>query len=401
MTGRATRSVALLGATGSIGTSARSVVRAHPDRFRIVSMAAGRNLDAFLPAIAEHRPLVVSVAEKGDADRLRQEFPGLRVGWGEQGLVDVATLPEADVVLGGVVGSAGLRPAWEAARLGKDLALANKEALVVAGELVMAAARDSGASVIPVDSEHCALHQALRAGTAGEVDRLVLTASGGPFRSRPLETFPSITLADALAHPTWKMGQKITIDSATMMNKGLEVIEARWLFDVPGSRIGVVIHPQSIVHSMVEYVDGSVIAQMSPNDMRFPILYALTWPERIPAFLPRLDVTALGRLEFFPVEEARFPALRLAYAALEQGGTAPAALNAANEEAVAAFLAQRIPYSAIVDTVARVLDRHRSARLESIAQALDVDAWARREATEVIAAAAASPSPATASRGEA
>ncbi len=401
MTSRAPRSIALLGATGSIGTSARSVVRSYPDRFRIVSMAAGRNLDALLPAIAEHRPLVVSVSGKEDADRLRVEFPGLRVGWGEQGLVDVATIPEADVVLGGVVGSAGLRPAWEAARFGKDLALANKEALVVAGELVMAAARSSGASVIPVDSEHCALHQALRAGEAKEVDRLILTASGGPFRSRPLETFPSITLKDALAHPTWKMGQKITIDSATMMNKGLEVIEARWLFDISGPRIGVVIHPQSIVHSMVEFVDGSVIAQMSPNDMRFPILYALTWPERIPTILPRLDVNALGRLEFFPVEDERFPALRLAYAALEQGGTAPAALNAANEEAVAAFLAERIPYSAIVEIVARVLGEHHAVRLESISQALEVDAWARRRAANIIAAARSSSSSATATPSKA
>ena len=396
MTGRRQRSIALLGATGSIGTSARSVVRSHPDRFRIVSMAAGKNLDLLLPAIAEHRPLAVSVAAKEDADRVRLEFPGVRVGWGEQGLVDVATLPEADVVLGGVMGAAGLRSAWEAARLGKDLALANKEALVVAGELVMAAARASGAQVIPVDSEHCALHQALRAGEAREVDRLVLTASGGPFRQRPLGTFASITLADALAHPTWKMGQKITIDSATMMNKGLEVIEARWLFDVPGARIGVAIHPQSIVHSMVEYVDGSVIAQMSPNDMRFPILYALTWPERIPTVLPKLDVTALGPLEFFPVEEGRFPALDLAYAALEKGGTAPAALNAANEEAVSAFLAQRIPYPAIVETVARVLDEHRAVRLESIPHALEVDSRARRRAAEIIAALASSPSHATA-----
>ena len=383
---RPVRSIALLGATGSIGGSARSVVRSYPERFRIVSMAAGRNLEALFGAIAEHRPLVVSVAAREDAERVRQEFPGLRVGWGDQGLVDVATLPEADVVLGGVVGSAGLRSAWEAARLGKDLALANKEALVVAGELVMSAARASGAHVIPVDSEHCALHQALRAGEAREVDRLVLTASGGPFRSRPLDTFSSITLADALAHPTWKMGQKITIDSATMMNKGLEVIEARWLFDVPGERIGVAIHPQSIVHSMVEYVDGSVIAQMSPNDMRFPILYALTWPERIPTVLPKLDVTALGRLEFFPVEPGRFPALGLAYAALKRGGTAPAVLNAANEEAVSAFLSERIPYAAIVETVARVLDEHRPAPLESISQALEVDGWARRRAADLIAA---------------
>jgi 1-deoxy-D-xylulose-5-phosphate reductoisomerase len=379
------RAIALLGATGSIGTSAMSVVKAHPGRFRIVSMAAGRNLDVLLPAIAEHRPRVVSVADRADADRVRREFPGVSVGFGEQGLVDVATVPEADVVLGGVVGSVGLRPAYEAARLGKDLALANKEALVVAGGLVMGAARASGAAVIPVDSEHCALHQALRAGSAGEVERLVLTASGGPFRSRPLATFGAITVEDALAHPTWKMGQKISIDSATMMNKGLEVIEARWLFDVPGSRIAVVIHPQSIVHSMVEYVDGSVIAQMSPNDMRFPILYALTWPERIAANLPRLDVTALGRLEFERLEDERYPALALAYSALEAGGTAPVALNAANEAAVAAFLDRRISYQGIVGCVAGVLERHSATRLESIAQALEVDAWARREAAGILA----------------
>ena len=383
------RSIALLGATGSIGASALSVAESYPERFRIVSMAAGRNLDLLLPAIAAHRPEVVSVAGREDAERVRREFPGVRVGWGEQGLVDVATFEAADVVLGGIVGSVGLRPAFEAARLGKDLALANKEALVVAGDLVMAAARASGASVIPVDSEHCALHQALRAGSAEEVERLVLTASGGPFRTRTLETFAAITVADALAHPTWKMGPKITIDSATMMNKGLEVIEARWLFDVEGPRIDVVIHPQSIVHSMVAYVDGSVIAQISPNDMRFPILYALTWPERVPTVLPKLDPTRLGRLEFFPLEEARYPAVRLAYDALAAGGTAPAVLNAANEVAVAAFLGGAIPYLAIVDVVRRVLDRHRPAPLGSIDEALAADAWARREAESLLPRTAA------------
>ncbi len=384
------RNIALLGATGSIGRSARSVVASSPERFRIVSMAAGRNIDVLLPAMAAHRPLIVSVLNAEVAERVRLEFPGLPVGWGEQGLVDVATFPEADVVLGGVVGSAGLKPAFEAVRAGKDLALANKEALVVAGGLVMEAARASGAAVIPVDSEHCALHQALRAGTAAEVERLVLTASGGPFRSRPLETFGAVSVDDALAHPTWKMGPKITVDSATMMNKGLEVIEAHWLFDVPAERIAVVIHPQSIVHSLVEFVDGAVIAQMSPNDMRFPIVYALTWPERIPTLLPKLDVAGIGRLDFLPLEEARYPAVRLAYAALEAGGTAPAALNAANEVAVAAFLEGRIPYLSISDCVARVLDRHATVPLESIAQALDVDVWARRAAESVLMASPAS-----------
>jgi 1-deoxy-D-xylulose-5-phosphate reductoisomerase len=347
-------------------------------------MAAGSNLEKLLHAIAAHRPKVVSVTTREDAARVRQEFPGLSVGFGPQGLVDVATLPEADVVLGGIVGSVGLAPAYEAARLGKTLALANKETLVVAGEPLMAAARASGAAVLPVDSEHCALHQALRAGTHAEVKRLVLTASGGPFRTRDFDTFSAITVDDALRHPTWKMGPKITIDSATMMNKGLEVIEARWLFDVPGRQIGVVLHPQSIVHSMVEYVDGSVLAQMSPNDMRFPILYALTYPERVPTPLKGLDLTALGRLEFFPMEPTRYPAVGLAYAALETGGSAPAVLNAANEIAVQAFLDRRIPYLAIVELVARVLGRHRVVGVATVADALEADAWARRESAAIL-----------------
>ncbi len=376
--------IALMGATGSIGDSALSVVAHFPGRFEIVTMAAGSKLEKLLPAIAAHRPKIVSVRSAEDAARVRSEFPGIAVGWGPQGLVDVATHPDVDVVLGALVGSLGLPSSYAAAKLGKTLALANKETLVVAGEPLMAAARASGAAVIPVDSEHCALHQALRCGAPSEVRRLMLTASGGPFRTRPVETFGSITLADALAHPTWKMGPKITIDSATMMNKGLEVIEARWLFDVPADRIDVVIHPQSIVHSMVEWVDGSVIAQMSPNDMRFPILYALTYPDRIETPLPRLDLLALGRLDFAPPEAARYPALPLAYAALRTGGTAPAVLNAANEVAVEAFLLGRIPYGAIVETTARVLSRHNVVPATSVEEALEADAWARRVACEIL-----------------
>jgi len=376
--------IALMGATGSIGDSALSVVSHFPDRFEIVSMAAGSRLEKLLPAIAAHRPKVVSVKSAEDAARVRTEFPGIAVGWGAQGLVDVATHPEADVVLGALVGSVGLASSYAAAKMGKRLALANKETLVVAGELVMAAARASGGEVIPVDSEHCALHQALRCGAPSEVARLVLTASGGPFRTRPLHTFAAITVEDALAHPTWKMGPKITIDSATMMNKGLEVIEARWLFDVP--RIEVLLHPQSIVHSIVEYVDGSLIAQMSPNDMRFPVLYSLTWPERIPTPLPKLDLPALRTLEFHRAEAERYPALALAGAALEAGGSAPAALNAANEEAVAAFLAGRIPFPAVVETTARVLARHAAGPLASVEEALEVDGWARRAAREILPA---------------
>jgi len=385
----APRNVALLGATGSIGRSALSVFEALPDRFRVVSMSAGSNLEALLPAVARFRPAVVSVKERADADRVRREFPGVRVGWGGQGIVDVATLPEADVVLGAVVGAAGLPPAYEAVKLGKTLALANKEVLVVAGEAVMTAAAGSGAAVLPVDSEHCALHQALRCGRPSEVDRLVLTASGGPFRTRPLETFDAITVEDALAHPTWKMGPKITIDSATMMNKGLEVIEARWLFDVPAERIGVVVHPQSIVHSFVEWVDGSVIAQISPNDMRFPILYALTWPERVPTPLPKLDLASLGKLELEPLDERRYPAVPLAYAALRAGGTAPAVLNAANEVAVAAFLEGRIPYRSLVSVVEKVLGGHRASRATSLDAVLEADRTARIRAAELVAPGAA------------
>ena len=380
----APRNVALLGATGSIGQSALSVFEAFPERFRVVSMSAGTNLESLLPAIARFRPAVVSVKERDDADRVRREFPGVRVGWGAQGIVDVATLPQVDVVLGGVVGAAGLPPAYEAVKLGKTLALANKEVLVVAGEAVMSAAAASGAAVLPVDSEHCALHQALRGGLPSEVERLVLTASGGPFRSKPLDTFDRITIEDALAHPTWKMGPKITIDSATMMNKGLEVIEAKWLFDVPPERLGVVIHPQSIIHSMVEWVDGSVLAQMSPNDMRFPILYALTYPERVPTPLPKLDLAALGKLELEPLDERRFPAVPLAYAALRAGGTAPAVLNAANEVAVDAFLAGRIPYRSIVSVVEKVLAGHRPSPATSLDAVLDADREARVRAAELV-----------------
>jgi len=391
----APRTVALLGATGSIGRSALSVFEALPERFRVVSMSAGSNLDVLLPAIARFRPAVVSVKEREAADRVRREFPGLRVGWGEKGIADVATHPEAEVVLGAVVGAAGLPPAWEAVKLGKTLALANKEVLVVAGEAVMAAAAASGAAILPVDSEHCALHQALRCGRPEEVDRLVLTASGGPFRRRPLETFDAITIEDALAHPTWKMGPKITIDSATMMNKGLEVIEARWLFDVTPERIGVVIHPQSIVHSFVEWIDGSVIAQISPNDMRFPILYALTHPERVPTPMPKLDLASLGKLELEPLDERRYPAVTLAYAALRAGGTAPAVLNAANEVAVAAFLEGKIPYRSLVPVVERVLADHPVSPASTLEAVLEADREARRRADDLVASGAPLASPRT------
>ncbi|MCC6133707.1 MAG: 1-deoxy-D-xylulose-5-phosphate reductoisomerase [Acidobacteria bacterium] len=378
------KNIALLGATGSIGQSALSVVEMFPEKFRIISMTAGSNIQRLVEAIERFHPKLVSVASRRDAESLKRRFPWLMVGFGVEGLVEAVILPEVTTVLGGIVGSVGLAPAYEAVKRGKTLALANKEVLVVAGELLMGEAQRSGARIIPVDSEHCALHQALRCGARSEVHRLILTASGGPFRNRPLDTFSSIRVEDALAHPTWKMGQKISVDSATMMNKGLEVIEAHWLFGVPARQIDVVLHPQSIVHSIVEYVDGSMIAQMSPNDMRFPILYALTYPERIATPMPRLDLAALQKLEFSPMDNARYPALRLAYAALNAGGTAPAVLNAANEVAVQAFLERRISYNAVVEISARVLSHHDVRPIDHLGKAFEADLWARQEAQMIL-----------------
>jgi 1-deoxy-D-xylulose-5-phosphate reductoisomerase len=349
------KKLAVLGSTGSIGCSALDVVAALPDRFRVVALAAGRSVERLAEQIVRHRPEVVSVAAAADAARLRALLPvgaAPRIVAGREGLEEVAAHPKTDTVVGGLVGALGLRSAYAAAVAGKRLALANKETLVVAGELMMRTARASGAEIVPVDSEHCAIHQALRCGAHEEVARLVLTASGGPFRERPLSTFGEITVPDALAHPTWKMGPKITIDSATMMNKGLEIIEASFLFDLPVDRIDVVIHPQSAVHSFVEYVDGSLIAQLSKNDMKFPILYALTYPDRIPTPFGRLDVAALARLDFAEVDPRRYPAVGLAREALRAGGGMPSVLNAANEVAVDAFLTGKISFPDIVAVVA-------------------------------------------------
>ena len=377
----APRNVALLGATGSIGRSALSVFEAFPDRFRVVSMSAGTNLEALLPAIARFRPSVVSVKERSDAERVRREFPGVRVGYGEQGIVDVATLPEVDVVLGGVVGAAGLPPAYEAVKLGKTLALANKEVLVVAGEAVMAAAAASGAAVLPVDSEHCALHQALRCGRPSEVERLVLTASGGPFRTRALETFDAITIEDALAHPTWKMGPKITVDSATLANKGLEVIEAHRLFGVPLDRVKVVLHRQSRVHAAVRTVDGTLHLEASTPDMRIPIQNALTYPDVLPSRVPWLDLAA-GKLDFEPVDPRRYPMLDLAYRAARGGPALPIVYNAGDEAAVEAFRRDAIPYLRIPALVEELLSLAWPACVESVDAVLAVDREARARAAE-------------------
>ncbi len=378
--------LAILGSTGSIGTSTLSVVEAFPDRFQVVALAAGKNLDTLREQLARHRPALASVAEAEAAASLAREFPGIHVVSGAEGLDEVACHPDADVTVGAIVGSAGLAPTLAAIRAGKDIALANKETLVVAGDLVMAEARRRRVRILPVDSEHNAIHQALRVGPPEAVRRLILTASGGPFRTWSRDRIRAARVEDALAHPTWRMGPKITIDSATMMNKGLEIIEAHHLFAVPEDRIAVLVHPQSLVHSLVEYIDGTLIAQLAINDMRFPILYALSFPDRLPSPYPALDLAAAGSLEFEDPDPEKFPALGLARAALRAGGEMPAVLNGANEEAVAAFLDRRIPFPAVAETVAEVLERWapRNRPLESIEQALDADHGARIEARRVI-----------------
>jgi 1-deoxy-D-xylulose-5-phosphate reductoisomerase len=373
------KGLSILGSTGSVGTNVLRVVEAFPGRFRVIGLAGGANVEELAKQIARHRPAVVSVATPAalEALRLEADLGGIRAGVGEEGIVDVATHPDARLVVAAAVGAVGLVPTYRALESGKDVALANKETLVMAGELMVAMANARGARVLPIDSEHCALHQCLDGRKAHEVRRLVLTASGGPFRTRPPGSFTEITPGEALNHPTWSMGRKITIDSATLMNKGLEVIEAHWLFGVPPERVEVLVHPQSVVHSMVEFVDGTVLAQLGVTDMRLPIQYALSHPERWEAAIPGIDFTKLLRLEFEAPDHERFPCVRLAYRALERGGTLPAVLNATNEEAVAAFLDGRIPFPAIPETIAEVMDAHEAAPLASLGHVLEADAWAR------------------------
>jgi 1-deoxy-D-xylulose-5-phosphate reductoisomerase len=376
--------LAVLGSTGSIGTTALSVVREFPDQFRIVALAAGRNLGVLRKQMSRHRPEIVSVARAEDAEILAREFTQVRFVSGAHGLEEIAAFESADLVVSALVGSAGLIPSVTAIRAGKDVALANKETLVVAGELVVSEARTAGIRLTPIDSEHAALHQILDRSPAEFVARLVLTASGGPFRTWSAQQIASASVSDALAHPTWNMGPKITVDSATMMNKGLEIIEAHHLFGMPQDRIEVIVHPESLVHSMVEFVDGTTIAQIAPNDMRFAILYALSWPDRLSSPFPRLDLTGAPPITFETPDEDRFRALGLARSALRAGGEMPAVLNAANEVSVAAFLDQRCPLPAIEHTVAATLDRWsaRNRPLATIEQALAADRDARAIAHE-------------------
>jgi len=376
--------VAVLGSTGSIGTSTLSIVESFPDRFQIVALAAGRNIDLLRSQIARHKPLLVSVDRADDAKTLAREFGHTRFVGGLDGIEEVACFETAHMIVSALVGSIGLAPTVAAIRAGKDIALANKETLVVAGGLVMAEVERAGIKLLPVDSEHAALHQALGTAPIDSVTRLILTASGGPFRTWQPSRIAAANVADALAHPTWKMGPKITIDSATMMNKGLEIIEAHHLFAVPENLIEVVVHPESLIHSIVEFVDGALLAQMAPNDMRFPILHALSWPDRLPSRMPGLDLLAAPPMTFESPDEERFPSLRLAREALRAGGEMPAVLNAANEVAVASFLGGISSLPSIAATVEATLERwsEHNSPLASIEQALTVDREARDVASE-------------------
>jgi 1-deoxy-D-xylulose-5-phosphate reductoisomerase len=376
------KQLAILGSTGSIGRSALAVADAHPERLRVVALAAGDNARLLAEQVARYRPQVVAMATSEGVDRLRACASWLptAVSSGAEGLIAVATHPAVDILICGSSGTAGLEAVLAAIEAGKTIALANKEVLVMAGELVTAAARRRGVAILPIDSEHNAIHQCLHGRSHNEIRRLILTASGGPFRDLPPEALDHVSPAAALQHPTWQMGRKITIDSATLMNKGLEVIEAHWLFGVGADQIDVVIHPQSIVHSMVELIDGSVIAQLGVTDMRLPIQYACSYPERWEAPLPSLDIARAGRLEFSSPPLDRFPCLGLAYDALRAGGTLPVVLNAANEIAVELFMQGKLGFMAIPRVIKRTMDMHEVAAVSALEVVRRADAWARLQA---------------------
>lgn len=383
--------VAILGSTGSIGLSTLNILETYPQRFELAAIAAGRNLDAVVEQCRRWHPRVVSVGTEELAEtlgrRLKAEgISGIEVVYGTAGTVRVATLPEVDFVVSAIVGVAGLEATYAAVLAGKPIGLANKECMVAAGEILTEAARERNVPLLPIDSEHNAVHQCMRAGTREEVSRIWLTASGGPFRNLPLEDFEHITVAQALKHPTWVMGRRITIDSATMLNKGLEVIEACRLFNVPPSAVRVSVHPQSTVHSLVEYVDGSILAQISVTDMRLPILYALSYPERVESGL-KFDMAALGHLDFQPPDFERFPCLRLAYEAAELGGAHSIALNASDEIAVEAFLEGVIPFTGIPRTIKAVLQATPESHPTTIEAVLQIDMQARRVARSLLPSA--------------
>lgn len=382
------KKVVILGSTGSIGTSALKVARDIPERMEVVGLAAHSSVDALVAQAVEFGVKDVCIYDATKAAELQRRLPaGTRVLTGPDGLCELATMEGADMVLVSIIGTAGLKPTLQAIEAGKDLAIASKEILVMAGEVVMNRAKVRGINVLPVDSEHNAIYQCLQGnhGGAGQVNRLILTASGGPFRNTPREQLAAVTLEQALKHPTWQMGRKITIDSATMFNKGLEMIEARWLFDIPMERVDVIVHPQSIVHSLVEFCDGSILAQLSSSDMCFPIQYAVTWPDRLPNSLPHLDLAQIASLKFEAPRWEDFPALTLARQAGLTGGTMPAMYNAANEVAVQAFVDGRLSFPGIWETVEKVLSNARPRDYQGqLPIILEDDAWAREETMRVI-----------------
>ena len=387
------KGLCILGSTGSVGRNSLRVVKSQPQKFRVVSLAAGKNLDLVAEQVQDFHPQLVSVSTADCLEALRQRLRSrgyerpLRLVAETAGQIEAATLPEVDIVVSSAHGVTALRATYEAVRAGKRIGLANKETLVVAGEMVMRAAHEKGVEVLPIDSEHSAVHQCLRAGRPREVRRIILTGSGGPLRKTPAEDFNSVTPEQALSHPVWKMGSRITIDSSTLMNKGLEIIEAHWLFGLAPAQIDVLIHPESIVHSMIEFEDGTLMAQLSVADMRLPIQYALTYPERVALNEEslRLDLVAVGRLHFERPDTARFPCLGLARGALEQGGGMSCALNAADEIAVEAFLARRLRFSGIPRVIERVMSKTPKVQFRSIEDVLECDAEARQRARELVA----------------
>ena len=379
------KAIALLGSTGSIGVSTLALVREFPELFRIYGLVAGQNLTRLAKQIKEFSPKCVAIKDEANVPRLRRLIGNkVEILFGESGAAAVASAPEVDTVLAAIVGGAGLMPTLHGLLAGKEIALANKEALVMAGQIFVDAAKKKGVRLLPVDSEHSAIFQCLQGNQRAEVDKIILTASGGPFLRTALNRLDKVSVAQALKHPNWKMGRKITVDSATMMNKGLEVIEARWEFDMDPNSIQVVIHPQSVVHSMVRYQDGSIIAQLGINDMRIPIAYALSFPNRLRGSWRSLDLTQRGELNFLPVEKRRFPALSLAYEALREGGTMPAVLNAANEIAVAAFLNGRIGFREIHRIISKTMRKHANRAAAEIGEVLEVDRWARQHASVLV-----------------
>ena len=379
------KKISLLGSTGSIGTNVLDVIERNPEKFQILGMSAGNNVDLFAKQIRKFKPRVVALFDTKKIPTLKERIADLDIEIlsGEEGTIAVATLPEADVVVSGVMGSAGLLPAIHALKSGKNLALANKETLVIAGELVLREAKKTNSQIIPIDSEHSAIFQVLNGEKKERIKKIILTASGGPFRTFSFDQMETVTVKDALKHPNWDMGAKITIDSSTMMNKGLEYIEAKWLFGV-NTPVEIIVHAQSIIHSMIEFVDTSIIAQLGIPDMRVPIAYALTYPDRFECDLPSLDLTTMGNLTFEAPDFERFPCLRLAIDAMEIGKTMPAVLNAANEIAVQAFLEELIPYKDIAELIRMVMQNHNPSPLKELQDVLIADRWAREETTKLV-----------------